>query len=487
MKSIFSSLLLALSLAACSAQNTAPTVPETTSVQDDAKRPDFERAVPQGLIKGQRAGNSVSYLGIEYARAARWELPQSVPKFTGDAVKAADKFGPACPQDGQAVMVEDCLFLNIFTPADAQKGKAYPVVIWFHGGGLRSGEGGEGPKAWTQDGVIVVTFNYRLGALGFFNYPGWPQASPRNFGQADMAAAVNWVHASIAEFGGDPDNVTLAGHSAGGMGVQLMMVDARVRGKFARAISHAGYGAWPFGAVMRDDDPLRAALDHPPLDYMKSIPAKTLVAETPNYVLPYIGTDALPLQPLHMFRSGQRARVPYMAGFNSYDGSGTLYGAGYTPETFLKTFDNDLEIRALYASDFAVSDAQAAQRIFGDMRYGFSSRETVRAVSRVKEPGYLFYYDAPNPGQPGAFHGAQYETLFSQNDSAQKLYSLNFIKTGDPNGEGLPEWRAMSGAYMVFSPDAKLESLPELTEKLEALARYLPESGYKNNRSYNPD
>jgi len=204
-----------------------------------------------------------------------------------------DKMGPACPQDGQAVMTEDCLVLNVFTPSNA---KNAPVLIWFHGGGFRAGSGGDGPKTFVDDDIVVVTFNYRLGKLGFQDWPGWDENDPRNFG-------------------------------------------------------------------------LETAL-----------PAEAIVAQTPFYHLPYIDAPHLREQPSTLWAKGNIANVPVVAGWNSYDGAGTLGGAGFTVEDFLARIDSP-EIRAAYAADFAVSDTQAAQRIFGDMRYGISSLAVAERAS----------------------------------------------------------------------------------------------------------
>ena len=426
---------LVLSLTACTA----------------AQLPEGQVKTSQGIAQGISSDGLTQYLGIEYARAARWELPTDGPKW--DGVKSFESFGPACPQDGQAVMIEDCLFLNIFTPEGASAEDNLPVMVWFHGGGFRAGEGGDGPKAFAREGMIVVTFNYRLGLLGFHDWLGWSETDPRNFGQADMVKALEWVNENIGGFGGDADTITISGHSAGGMGVQLMMVDPRAKGLFQRAIAHAGYGAWPFPKAANPSDETRKVIKYRPLDLQAS--PQSLVAQVPYFHLPYIGGVDLPQQPVDLFRAGKQAAVPYMAGANSYDGNGTLEGAGFNARDFADRYAGDIMLQISYDADIAASKEQFAARLFGDMRYLYSSWETVRQMETVKNPGYLFYYDVPSNGLPGAAHGAQYGALFGDEDFPMKSYYINFIKTGNPNGAGLPQWDYYGGRtlqWMIFDP-----------------------------------
>lgn len=443
--------LLALALTACTA----------------ATLPDGQVQTSQGIGQGTSSDGLTKFLGIEYAQAERWKLPKSGPKWHD--VKTFDSFGPACPQDGQEVMIEDCLFLNIFTPEGASATDKLPVMVWFHGGGFRAGEGGDGPKNFAREGVIVVTFNYRLGELGFKDWPGWTEKDPRNFGQADMVKALEWVNKNISGFGGDSENVTLAGHSAGGMGVQLMMVDPRAKGLFHRAIAHAGYGAWPFSKAYNPSPEERARIRYGALETEATLEA--LVAKTPYFHLPYIEGADLPRQPVEVFISGGQADVPYMAGANSYDGFGTLQGAGFKAESFLAPYKTQALVQIAYEEDLAVSDTQAAARLFGDMRYVYSSWQTARHMKAVDKPGYLFYYDKPSENAPGAYHGAQYEDLFETAHFPMKSYYLNFIKTGNPNGKGLPQWDYYGGRslqWMIFDPAAKPSRSP-LTKRMQVI------------------
>jgi len=386
-----------------------------------------------------------THLGIEYATAERWALPSVNSDW--DQTGAFDTMGPACPQDGQSVMVEDCLFLNVFTPEAAENS---PVLVWFHGGGFRSGSGGDGPKAFTDDGVVVVTFNYRLGRLGFHDWAGWDEEDPRNFGQADMVAALEWVQSNISQFGGDPKNVTLAGHSAGGMGVQLMLIDPRAQGTFARAWAHAGYGAWPFPKAYNPSPEERARIRYGALE--TNLSAKELVAQTPYFHLPFIDAPNLKQQPSAVWESGLNKEIPIVTGWNSYDGAGTT-------EEFIAKIDSP-NLRTAYAQDFAVSDTQAAQRIFGDLRYGLSSWELSEYAK-----GWTFYYDAKQDGTPGASHGQHYASLFGRDKSDFRSALLNFIRTGSPG------WEA--GKIGRFSPNLNIRNQALSMAKREALSEVL--------------
>ena len=339
-------------------------------------------------------------------------------------------------------------------PEGTKPGADLPVLFQIHGGGFIAGQGGSGPAVLAQQGFVIITMNYRLGRLGFYDYAGWDADHPRNFGLLDVIAALDWTQDNIENFGGDTDNITIAGHSAGGMMVQLLMLHADARGKFRQAISRAGYGAFPFPKAANYTAEQLATMRLQSLESLKSTSTAELVADTPHYILPLIDTPELPAQPADMFRRGDQARVPYISGGNSFDGV-TLYGAGFTDESFLGLFEDLPAIKALYGDDFAVSDGQAAQRIFGDLRYVLSARETARAMEQHVVGGYAYYVDAKVGGQPGTPHGAETSLIWGQRPNPMQSYWLNFIRTGDPNSADLPRWEPNlkdNDAWMVFTP-----------------------------------
>ena len=450
--------------------------PLSANAQTD--RPPPTAKLRQGNIVGSAEADLNAFRGIEYARAERWQLPTAPPSWLG--TKPATAFGPSCPQAGQTEMKETCLFANVFSPASATPNERLPVVVWIHGGGFRAGSGGDGPRLWARQGIVVVTFNYRLGLLGFRDWAGWRATDPRNFGQADMVAALAWVKANIAAFGGDPTKVTLYGHSAGGMGVQLMMTDPRARGLFARAIADAGYADWPFPAAMNPSDEMRRRMKYPRLE--TNATPQELVARAPYFLLPYVGGSDLARQPSALFNAGRVARVPYLAGFNSFDGGSTLAGAGFDPDSFAALFAQPSALRSLYAADYAVSANQGAQRAFGDRRYGVSALGSVRAMARLGQPARLFLIDDHPADQLGAGHGSHVRALFGDEPNVLRPYFLSFIKTGRVSGAALPiwpTWTGQNGRWLLVGTQPSVVSDPTSgrLDRLKALP-VVPEASF---------
>src|SRR6185503_7347723 len=214
--------------------------------------------VETGQVSGVIEGPAVVYRGIPYAAppvgALRWAPPQRATAWSG--MRDGSAFGPICPQPPGARRLasgkqsEDCLTLNVWAPA-ARSAKPAPVMVWIHGGGYETGAGSDplyDGKAFARDGVVLVTINYRLGALGFFAHPALTKAAKRgeplaNYGLMDMAAALAWVKRNIAAFGGDPGNVTVFGESAGGAAVVNLLAAPSAKGLFQKAIAESA-GFW---------------------------------------------------------------------------------------------------------------------------------------------------------------------------------------------------------------------------------------------------
>nr|MCU0883202.1 carboxylesterase family protein [Hyphomonadaceae bacterium] len=284
---------------------------------------------------------------------------------------------------------------------------------------------------------------------------GWSEADPRNFGQADMVAALAWVRDNIAGFGGDPRQVTIYGHSAGGMAVQLMMVDPRARGLFQRAIADAAYAGWPFPKAANPSPEMRMRIRYGPLE-TAATPAE-LVARVPHFHLPFTGGSDLADQPVRLLADGPVRPMAMITGFTSYDGGGTLGGAGFTPDSFLSLFADQGAIRDAYATDFAVSELQGAERAFGDRRYGLSARQSLAAVAGRGQAAWGFHVDGPAVGA-GVGHGAYYGDLFAPGGLARSPLGqrfVRFIKTGSPDAPGEAAWPRYTRSgddWMVFSP-----------------------------------
>lgn len=415
-----------------------------------------------GPLSGIFQDDIIAFKGIPYGEADRWQLPQDPQPWT--ETRKAEKFGPSCPQnlpDGKALrMDEDCLTLNVFTPINIAE--PYPVVVYFHGGGLIAGDGNLNPQIMVRQDIVVVSLNYRLGYAGFYNdgHPG----TPKNFGQADMVKALEWTRDNIAAFGGNPDDVTIMGHSAGGMAVQLMMVTPQARGLFHRAISMAGYSTWPMPGI-----------DELSPQFSAQTPIKSMVGALPHYHLPYIGGPALPQQPSELFARGQQAKVPYLTGGTSLDGAGTIYGAGFTDESYAKLWALQPQVLMPYLKAHDASPRIALMTLFGDHRYLQASRLTAREMDKAGVPAYLYYYDIRDPEQPGAYHGSEAGSIMSDQASAFQNYIFSFIKSGTPTSQGNPRWpKYDAGNWMVFRNNGVSVQRNFKKDELDAIEDFAP-------------
>ncbi|MCG8441027.1 MAG: carboxylesterase family protein [Caulobacterales bacterium] len=468
------------------------------------------RAIEPGLIEGEGDELSLHFLGIPFARPPvgerRWRAPERPSPWTG--VRPAQDFGPACTQVTALVgagapppQSEDCLTLNVSVPASAAEGSDLPVLVRIHGGafGVGSGRQNHAAHIWNADGIVLVTLNYRLGPLGFFSHPALQDetggaAQSANFALLDMVAALEWVRDNIAVFGGDPSRVTVAGSSAGGMAVQLLLSMPDAEGLFAGAIISSGYGAWPLPRTPRartsqppaalDAEAIslavveRAAGGSPPaaLEALREIDASVLVNAIEGFQLPFIDGVTVPEHPTLSTERDRLHRVPVLTGANSYDGGLVYPIANMSEERLLSLVDNpSTDALALYSDDLSQDRERALSRLFGDRRYLFSSAY-LASEAGPHQPVYLYYIDYVPPELrdewPGAPHLSELALIEGQpylftsftapaNEvgPAMRAYWSNFIHTGDPNGHGLPEWRpAAYGAspWMVFGDTAEL-------------------------------
>ena len=300
---------------------------------------------PAGRVSGRTDGDLRVFKGIPYAAppvgALRWRPPAPVARWKG--THTATDFGPACiqPQGGPASVYspaapipvsEDCLTLNIWTPAHATKA---PVFFWIHGGALLTGSSREpvyDGKRMAARGVIVVSINYRLGVLGWLAHAGLGAESPGglsgNYGLLDQIAALHWVKDNIAAFGGDPTNVTIAGESAGALSVMYLMTSPPARGLFAKAVSESGYmismadlkkGVHGAPSGETQGQTLAAALKAPDIAALRGMDAQTLTNTAAKLgFAPFGVVDGvtLPQQMVASFGKGQQAPVPLLVGFN---------------------------------------------------------------------------------------------------------------------------------------------------------------------------
>lgn len=486
----------------------------------------------KGKIRGAftNDGQVRAFKGIPYAAPPvgplRWQPPQPAAKWKG--VRDATVFGPRCMQAAVFEdMVfrdpgpsEDCLTLNVWTPLKAKKGRL-PVMVWIYGGGFIAG----GTSEPRQDGqflarrnVVVVSMNYRLGIFGFFVHPELTAESPHhasgNYGLMDQNAALEWVQRNIANFGGDPHNITIFGESAGSSSVSALMASPLAQGGFQRAIGESE-GAFLLGnhrfksREVREEEDVKfaqAAFGTSSLADLRKMPAaemlKAATAQSPGEHNPFkadIDGWFLPEPVAAIYAAGKQAHIPLLAGWNADDSSDEIIfrNPASTAEAFKAqaeaTFGPDAqEFLKLYPANTDAEAVRSAGVLAGDDFIAYSTWRWLEAqVNTGKAPVYRYRFDLRGPGDKyhpvsiGAFHSDDIEYVFGTLDSRPgavwrpedrrlsdqiQQYWTNFARTGDPNGEGLPRWPTYgpAGGWEVMHLDANSEARPD-TDR----ARYL--------------
>lgn len=465
------------------------------------------RAVPisisSGVIDGTREGGAMVYRGIPFASPPvgelRWREPQPPAPWNG--VRVADRFSPVCVQRGAypedappEPMSEDCLYLNVWVPAGARAGEALPVMFWIHGGGLRNGSASTPLYAGGQlarRGVIVVTANYRLGALGFLALPDLTRESPNrvsgNYGLLDQLAALQWVQRNIASFGGDAANVTVFGQSSGAISISALATSPLAKGLFHRAIAQSGglfepiefapefalKGAEEVGAAFA------ARLAAPSLAALRAIPAADVAAArfNPNAV---IDGYLLREPPYNAYAAGRVNPIDILIGSNAGEGYDFLQGRNVTVATLPTLLRQDFPpfIVSLIGPKTPATD-QAALEAFvdfeGNMRFGWNMLAWAGLhAQHMRGKAFLYHFAHTPPGERGARHGVEMAYVFGHEnpawtDNDHRLASLmasywtNFAKTGNPNGEGLPAWSAFTSTLeraLLIGDDVSMGALP---------------------------
>jgi para-nitrobenzyl esterase len=492
--------------------------------------------IANGTLEGtgpQKSGVR-HFKGIPYAAppvgALRWREPQPVKNWTG--VREAKQFGPRCMQ--LAVfgdmnfrsngMGEDCLYLNVWTPAKSGS-ERLPVLVYFFGGGFIAGDGSEpryDGESMASKGIVAVTVNYRLGVFGFMAHPELTKESPHhasgNYALLDQSAALRWVMENIAAFGGDPRKVTIAGESAGSISVSAQMASPLSKDLIAGAIGESGsilgaLSAAPRAQVEELGVKFAASQNAADLAALRAIPAQTLLEAAGKQGVPRFSPTIdgyfFPEAPPAIFDSGKQAHVPLLAGWNSEESNARAVLGRDEPTK--ANFEKN--VRRLYGADAdavlkeyaPATDAdvlQAATDLASDRFIAYSTWRWIDACARTGgKPVYRYYYSRPRPamrpemgnatpglaggvvrggaGTPppparGAVHSAEIEyamgnlatnTVYAWTPGDYKVsevmqkYFANFIKTGDPNGAGLPKWPA--GATQVMRIDVETGAAPD--------------------------
>ncbi len=447
-------------------------------------------AVDGGQIAGTAAGEIEVFRDIPYAAppvgALRWRAPKHPAAWAG--VRPAVDFGPACPQQGAEGVTditryggapeptnEDCLTLNVWAPAHARHAA---VMVWIHGGSGRMGAGSlsyyDG-SAFAQDGVVLVTINYRLGHLGAFAYPGLTEDGKKtggvgNFAMMDQIAALQWVKRNIAAFGGDPGNVTIFGESSGGISVLALTTSPAAQGLFAKAIVESAGGWYPPPTGASDAEKrgkeIAAAAGAPgaPLDRIPAIPDPTL-APMPGPSIPAPDTHLMPESPTIAILDGRQAAVPLLIGVNN--GEDSLLDTGNALKKALATAKPDqlAKVQTLYGP--GTTPEMALRHQLTDGLAAAPARWVATQWSH-RAPVYLYRFEHVDewrmPKRTRASHGAEvfyvFKTLNQKLDEppsptagdekvAAEVHArwVAFAKTGSPNAAGLPAWP-------VYAPDS---------------------------------
>jgi para-nitrobenzyl esterase len=482
---------------------------------------------PAGAVTGESIGTVNVFKGIPFALppagARRWTPPQPVPRWT--STRDATTFGPGCVQPPSRpesiyawdlpAMSEDCLTLNIWTPAKAERA---PVFVWIHGGALSSGVGSQPMYDGTrlaEQGLIVVSINYRLGVLGYLAHPALSAESPLNvsgnYGLLDQVEALRWVKRNIAAFGGDPSRVTIAGESAGALSVMYLMAAPDARGLFAKAIAQSAYmistpelrssthgdiaseaaGTWLAGKLGAAD-----------LAGLRAMDAATITTGAAGSGwLPFGTIDGriLPRQLVDVFDRGEQAKVPILAGFNA----GEIRSLrALLPPAAPDAATYERQIRERYGSLAEPFLTQyPARRIEDSMLattrdalYGWTAERLVAKQTVAGAPSFLYYFDHGYEPAEGmglhAFHASELPFMFgtaartpsrwppiastpveTRLSDAMVRYWASFVRDGAPSAASEPHWKpyGTDRAYLAFeaAPRPGIHLLPGMYELVE--------------------
>jgi para-nitrobenzyl esterase len=482
-----------------------------------------------GVLRGIIEGDVFVFKGIPYAAPPigeyRWRPPQPAKSWQG--IRDFNKFCADCPQVGfprgsdsiSKTSSEDCLFLNVWTPSTAKPGTKLPVMVWIHGGAFVFGSGSHADfsgEQFAKQGVILITFNYRLGRLGFFAFPALSNEHPEewkgNYAYMDQIAALKWVQKNISAFGGDPKNVTIFGESAGGVSVHSLLTIPAAKGLFHKAIIQSGGGrdgVLTGRPIQKDNNdryyPVSAetiginfarrygieGTDSNALARLRTLTVAQIVdggQETtgglPTYSGPIVDGKLVTETAESAYKAGRQTRVPIMIGSTSAEVSSGFVNAR-SKEELLNLFGSlKAEAKAVYDPTDTAEFGWMLSMVNTDKVWAEPARFTAKSFTAQRMPSYIYLFSYVSPAMQqrmryGAAHASEivyvFNNLRGQNgappDDKDKViasmmnrYWANFAKTGNPNGNGLAKWPVYDpkkNEILEFQPNGSAAEKPD--------------------------